>query len=167
MMKPDSLGAALTPTLADFVRWLENQPGLSDNQRRAAERTRDAYRRSLIDKMRRVYEDGASHNEREQETADRVLDKLSDLMDDAIERNRRGEIDGNELLAITAEVERDARRAEAMSEAAQAVEARGWDEVSLSPEQWQLQALNRFPALKQRLPRITDAVLEGRENPKF
>jgi hypothetical protein len=154
-----------SPTLAEFDAWLSNTRDLSDNQRRAAQRVRDQYRQSVVRTMERTYDDAASHNEREQDAADRILGKLNDLLADAKEWRRRGEIDGDQLLQIATEVERDRQRAVAMSEAAAQVEERAWEEASMTPEAFQSKVLNTFPALKSRLPRITDDVMDGRSNP--
>lgn len=159
--------AGWKPTLAEYLTWLANAQGLSDVQREMARKIAEQYTKSLVGQRNRVYEDGAAHNQREQEAAERILSKLDDLLSDAIDRARRGEITGEELLAVVTDVQRDTNRVVATSEAAARVEERAWEQAEMSPEAFQAAALNRFPALRQRLPRISDAVMEGRETPRF
>lgn len=154
-------------TLGQFLAWLSSAQGLSDDQRANAHRVADLYTKHVVAQRDRVYDDGASHNEREQASAERILSGLGDVLDDAIEQAKRHEISGAELLKVVTQVQRDSRRAVAMSEAAAEVEERAWEQAEMTPEAFQAAALARFPALKERLPRISDAVMEGREDLKF
>lgn len=154
-------------TLGQFVNWLATAEGLSDVQRANAQRIADQYTKHLIAQRNRVYDDGASHNEREQASAERILAALGDVLDEAIEQAKRHEITGDELLKVVTQVQRDSRRAVAMSEAAAEVEERAWQQAEMDPAQFQQAALARFPALKERLPRISDAVMEGHEALRF
>lgn len=154
-------------TLGQFLDWLATAEGLSDVQRANAQRIADHYTKHVVGQRNRVYDDGASHNQREQAAAERILSGLGDVLDDAIEQAKRGEITASDLLKVVTQVQRDSRRAVAMSEAAAEVEERAWEQAEMTPEAFQAAALARFPALRERLPRISDAVMEGREDLRF
>ena len=154
-------------TLGQFLNWLASAEGLSEVQRTNAHRVAEQYTKHIVAQRNRVYDDGAAHNEREQASAERIIGGLGDVLDEAIEQAKRGEISGAELLKVVTQVQRDSRRAVAMSEAAAEVEERAWRQAEMTPEAFQAAALARFPALKERLPRISDAVMEGREDLRF
>lgn len=154
-------------TLGQYLNWFATAEGLSDVKRKNGQRVADLYTKHVVGQRNRVYDDGASHNEREQASAERILSGLGDVLDEAIEQAKRHEITGEELLKVVTQVQRDSRRAVAMSEAAAEVEERAWSQAEMTPEAFQAAALARFPALKERLPRISDAVMEGREDLRF
>lgn len=160
------MGSSWAPLLAESLARREEFAG-NDTQRRNWDAFNAGYTTNVVGKMRKVYDDASGYNEREQEQWERILRGLSELLVERVEAHRNGELDGQELLADAAAIEQDRQRALASAEAAAKVEARAWEQVDRHPAEFQKQTLDRFPALRQRLPRLSDAVLNGTEEPKF
>lgn len=155
------------PTLSELKYRINNAGGLSEVQKQNALRLISRYSKSLIAQRDHLYEGMADHNQRTQERVAEKLDKLSADLSDAMERIGRGEGDAKELMALAAETQRDLNRWAALSDEASDSEEHAWEQADMTPEQFQESALARFPALKSRLPLITEESFEGRHDPKF
>lgn len=155
------------PTYSELLYRLNNAGGLSDIQRQNAERIAEQYRKSLIAQRDRLLDGMSDHNQRTQEKVAEKIDKLAIDLAEAIEQIKSGEGNGKSLMALAAETQRDLRRWTALSDEASESEERAWEQADVTPEQFQENALARFPALKSRLPLITEESFEGRHEPKF
>ncbi len=162
-MNNDFVNQLGQPTPLFAVQALSDDPpaGLSDKQKRRLDGLAARYERNIRAEQRERYAEAVKVTRETQSLIEASIEQNNTLAREINEAMSHGRGDTAQAHQDLAQVFRETERLRERYAGLERSESDAWEMVCTDPDEYQMQRLERFPSLKNSLPRISQAWLDG------